>query len=64
MTKEEQQTIIKEAMVRNLRKHDDIPEDIGLIYQNWVLSKIQQASSQLIQQTEPAQAPQPQQEAS
>ena len=54
MTKEEQQTIIKEAMVRNLRKHDDIPEDIGLIYQNWILSKIQQASSQLVQQTEPA----------
>lgn len=67
MTKEEQNAIIKEAWVRNLRKHNDIPEDIGDIYKNWVRNKIKQASAQLVQtqstDEQAAQAQQPQQEA-
>lgn len=67
MTKEEQNAIIKEAWVRNLRKHNDIPEDIGDIYKNWVRNKIKQASAQLVQTQstggEQDQAQQPQQEA-
>ena len=61
MTKEEQNAIIKEAWVRNLR------EDIGDIYKNWVRNKIKQASAQLVQTQstggEQDQAQQPQQEA-
>lgn len=52
MTKEEQNMIIKDALVRNLRKENEIPEDIGGIYKNWLLGKIQQASSQLQQPAE------------
>lgn len=67
MTKEEQNAIIKEAWVRNLRKHNDIPEDIGDIYKNWVRNKIKQASAQLVQTQstggEQDQAQQAQQEA-
>lgn len=54
MTKEEQNQIIKDAWVRNLQKEADIPEDIGNIYKNWVLTKIQEASAQLIQTQGPA----------
>ena len=54
MTKEEQNQIIKDAWVRNLQKETDIPEDIGNIYRNWVLAKIQEASAQLIQTQGPA----------
>ena len=59
MTKEEQNQIIKDAWVRNLQKEDDIPSDIGEIYKNWLLGKIQQASSQL---TQPAPEQQEQQD--
>lgn len=53
MTKEEQNQTIKDAWVRNLQKEDDIPENVGEIYKNWVLGKIQQASSQLQQSAKP-----------
>lgn len=49
MTKEEQNQIIKDAWVRNLQKENDIPTDIGQIYENWVLGKIQEAQQQLLQ---------------
>ena len=49
MTKEEQNQIIKDALVRNLQKEKDIPEDVGNIYRNWLLGKIKQASDQLKQ---------------
>lgn len=57
MTKEEQNQVIKDAWVRNLRKETDIPENIGNIYKNWVISKVKSASAQLqepIQQPEQA----------
>lgn len=47
MTKEDQNQIIKDALVRNLRKETEIPDDIGNIYRNWLLGKIQQAAPQL-----------------
>lgn len=47
MTKEEQNQIIKDALVRSLRKEPKIPDDIGNIYKNWLLGKIQQAAPQL-----------------
>ena len=47
MTKEDQNQIIKDALVRNLRKETEIPDDIGNIYKNWLLGKIQQAAPQL-----------------
>lgn len=47
MTKEEQNQIIKDALVRSLRKETKIPDDIGNIYKNWLLGKIQQAAPQL-----------------
>lgn len=53
MTKEEQNQIIKDALVRDLQKEKDIPEDIGNIYRNWVLGKIKQASDQLKQPAQP-----------
>ena len=49
MTKEEQNQIIKDAWVRNLQKTVNIPENIGNIYKNWLLGKIQQASQQMMQ---------------
>ena len=52
MTKEEQNMIIKESLVRNLRKENEIPEDVGDIYKNWLIGKIQQASAQLQQPAE------------
>lgn len=55
MTKEEQNQTIKDAWVRNLQKEDNIPENVGEIYRNWVLGKIQQASSQLQQSAQPQQ---------
>lgn len=63
MTKEEQNKIIKDAMVRNLQKEEDIPESIGDTYRNWLAGKIQQASAQLQQPAQPEQEQQ-QQEAS
>lgn len=63
MTKEEQNQIIKDAMVRNLQKEEDIPESIGDTYRNWLAGKIQQASVQLQQPAQPEQEQQ-QQEAS
>ena len=65
MTKEEQNTIIKEAWVRNLQKKTEIPEDIGNVYKNWLLGKIAQASQQMqqqAQQSQQGQAPQQGQE--
>lgn len=59
MTKEEQNQIIKDKLVESLQKEKDIPEDIGGIYKNWLLGKIQQASEQLKQ---PAQEPAQQQQ--
>lgn len=53
MTKEEQNQIIKDAWVRNLQKEGDIPKDLGEIYRNWVLTKVQQASDQLKQPAQP-----------
>ena len=53
MTKEKQNQIIKDAWVRNLQKEGDIPEDISLIYKNWVLSLIQKVSDQLKPQAQP-----------
>ena len=53
MTKEEQNQIIKDAWVRNLRKENDIPEDIGGLYVNWVRNMIAQASAQLQQSQGP-----------
>ena len=66
MTKEEQNQIIKDALVRNLQKENDIPKDIGNIYKNWLLGKIKQASEQLKQPAQGADQQQPaqQQEAS
>lgn len=58
MTKEEQNQTIKDAWVRNLQKEDNIPENVGEIYKNWVLGKIQQASSQLQQSAKPQQGEQ------
>lgn len=61
MTKEEQNQIIKDAWVRNLKKETDIPTDIGQLYENWVLVKIQEAQQQLLQpQQQQAQQNQPQ----
>ena len=59
MTKEEQNQIIKDAWVRNLRKENDIPNDIGNIYKNWVIGKVKAASSQL---QEPVEQPAAQQQ--
>lgn len=57
MTKEEMNQVIKDAMVRNLRKETDIPDDIGSKYKNWVLGKVQLANAQLKEQaTQQAQA--------
>lgn len=56
MTKEEQNQIIKDVWVRNLQKEKSIPEDVGEIYKNWLLGKIQEAHAQLNQ---PAQLSQP-----
>jgi hypothetical protein len=65
MTKEEQNQIIKSAWVRALQKENDIPDNIGEIYKNWVLTKIQQASDQLTQTQGPqGEQDQQQQEAS
>lgn len=65
MTKEEQNQIIKDALVRNLQKENDIPKDIGNIYKNWLLGKIKQASEQLKQPAQEAEKqPEQQQEAS
>jgi hypothetical protein len=49
MTKEEQNQIIKDAWVKGLQKEKDIPSDVGEIYKNWLLGKIQDASAQLNQ---------------
>ena len=49
MTKEEQNQIIKDKWVEHLQREDNIPESVGEIYRNWLLSKIQQASDQLKQ---------------
>lgn len=62
MTKEEQNQIIKDKWVEHLQREDNIPESVGEIYRNWLLSKIQQASDQL-KQKQPEQEEQ-QQEAS
>lgn len=59
MTKEEQNQIIKDKWVEHLQRSDDIPESIGEIYKNWLIGKIQQASSQLTQ-TQGPQEPQEQ----
>ena len=65
MTKEEQNQIIKDALVRNLQKENDIPKDIGNVYKNWLLGKIKQASEQLKQPAQKAaQQTEQQQEAS
>lgn len=47
MTKEDQNQIIKDAWTRSLQKEKDIPSDVGEIYKNWLLGKIQEASAQL-----------------
>lgn len=64
MTKERQNQIIKDAWVRSLQKNNDIPSDIGNIYRNWLLGKINQASAQLRQPAQPADQEQGQQEQS
>lgn len=50
MTKDEQNQIIKDALVRNLQKGTEVPDDIGDIYKSWVLGKIQEAGAQLQQE--------------
>lgn len=47
MTKEDMNQIIKDALARSLRKEPEIPDDIGNIYKNWLLGKVQQATPQL-----------------
>ncbi len=47
MTKQEQNQYIKDALVRGLQNEKSIPENIGNIFKNWLIGKIQQASSQL-----------------
>lgn len=47
MTKQEQNQYIKDALVRGLQNEKNIPESIGNIFRNWLIGKIQQASSQL-----------------
>ena len=65
MTKEEQNQIIKDKLVEHLQREDSIPESVGEIYRNWLLGKIQQASSQLTQTQGPQdQGEEQQQEAS
>ena len=48
MTKEEQNSIITEAWTRNLRKHKDIPENVGIMYVSWLRNLIKQASQMLM----------------
>lgn len=55
MTKEQQIQIVKDAFVRNLRKEDNIPENLGEIYTSWVRGKINQASQQLLQEQQNSQ---------
>lgn len=52
MTKEAQNAIVKDALVRNLQKEVSIPEDIGETYRNWVIGLVNRSSAQLIQKTE------------
>lgn len=47
MTKAEQNQIIKDAWTRALQKENDIPTNVGDIYKNWLLGKIQEAHAQL-----------------
>lgn len=47
MTKDEQNQIIKDAWVHNLKKQGDIPKNIGEIYKNWLLEKVREANAQL-----------------
>lgn len=53
MTKEDQNQIIKDAWVRNLQKKEDIPEDIGQTFRNWVLGLIKKSNGQLTQMQGP-----------
>lgn len=47
MTKEEQNQIIKDTWVKNLRAEKDLPESIGDTYAAWLQGKIKQANEQL-----------------
>lgn len=49
MNKEETNSIIKDAMVRNLQKCTSIPEDISETYKAWVIGLTSRASTQLTQ---------------
>lgn len=62
MTKQEQNQIIKDSLVRNLQKTVNIPDDIGEVYRNWVLGLIQNSQAQLQQNQQPAEQEQPEQE--
>lgn len=59
MTKEEQNQIIKDTWMRNLRKETELPDNIGSVYRSWVIGKVRQAGAQL---QKPAEE-QPQEEA-
>lgn len=56
MTKEEQNQIIKDTWVKNIKKQTDIPKDIANIYSIWVQGIIKNASQQLMSQDQPQQA--------
>lgn len=59
MTKDEQNRIIKEAWVRNLRKEKDIPSNIGELYANWVRNIVSQASTEMKGPPAPQEGQQP-----
>lgn len=60
MTKQEQNQIIKDSLVRNLQKTVNIPDDIGEVYRGWVLGLIQNSQSQLQQNQQQIEQQQPQ----
>lgn len=61
MTKQEQNQIIKDSLVRNLQKTVNIPDDIGEVYRNWVLGLIQNSQAQLQQNQQPVEQEQQEQ---
>ena len=62
MTKQEQNQIIKDSLVRNLQKTVNIPDDIGEVYRGWVLGLIQNSQSQLQQNQRPVEQQQAQEQ--
>lgn len=48
MTKQEQNSIIKNVWTRHLQDADSIPEDVADTYSIWLRGKIKQASDRLM----------------